>query len=198
MKRAFDFFVALISFLVLSPVFLVLMVLVYLNVGGPFFRQRRIGHEEKIFHLFKFKSMRDKDPDKSLVTNAQRVTKLGRFMRNTSLDELPGLLNIIKGDMSLVGPRPLLVEYLPYYKPEHRKRHSIKPGLTGLAQINGRNNTTWQERLDYDALYVENHNFWLDLQILLKTAGKVFKREGAESNVDLSIVRLDKAEDYLE
>jgi lipopolysaccharide/colanic/teichoic acid biosynthesis glycosyltransferase len=157
MKRAFDFFVALISFLVLSPVFLVLMVLVYLNVGGPFFRQRRIGHEEKIFHLFKFKSMRDKDPDKSLVTNAQRVTKLGRFMRNTSLDELPGLLNIIKGDMSLVGPRPLLVEYLPYYKPEHRKRHSIKPGLTGLAQINGRNNTTWQERLDYDAVYVENH-----------------------------------------
>jgi len=192
MKRAIELIISGIGIICLMPVFFILIILTSLDVGKPFFRQKRIGFGEKVFYLIKFKTMKDIDIQKGMISNEDRVTKFGRFVRNYSIDELPGLFNIFKGDMSFVGPRPLLVEYLPFYKERHKKRHLVKPGLTGLAQINGRNNTTWNERLDYDIQYVENQSFALDLKILLSTVVKVFKKEGVESTVDLSIVRLDK------
>ncbi|MDE5417223.1 sugar transferase [Labilibaculum sp. DW002] len=196
MKSIFDFILALISFIAISPFFLILLVLVYLDTGGPFFKQKRIGKGEKVFFIYKLKSMKDIDEKRGLVSNIDRVTNLGRFIRNASLDELPSLLNILKGDMSFVGPRPLLIEYLPYYKEKHKIRHNVKPGLTGLAQINGRNQTTWEKRLDFDIEYVKKRNFLLDLKILFLTFWKVISKEGVESSVDLSIVRLDQDVEY--
>ncbi len=195
-KRIFDIVLATAGLVIISPLFLIIVILVYFDTGSPFFTMNRIGLNEVIFKMYKFKSMRDVDREKGLMSNAERVTKLGRFLRNTSLDELPSLINIIKGDMSFVGPRPLLVEYLPHYKKKHRQRHSVRPGLTGLAQINGRNNTTWEERLNNDIKYIENQSFGLDIKILLDTFVKVIKKEGVESNVDLSIRRLDEDDEY--
>lgn len=187
---------ATVGFVIISPLFLIIAILVYFDTGSPFFTMNRIGFNEEIFKMYKFKSMRDVDKEKGFISNAERVTKLGRFLRNTSLDELPGLVNIIKGDMSFVGPRPLLVEYLPHYKKKHRRRHGVRPGLTGLAQIKGRNNTTWEQRLNNDIKYIENQSFGLDMKILLNTLVKVIKKEGVESNVDLSIRRLDEDDEY--
>ncbi|PKQ64408.1 hypothetical protein BZG02_06230 [Labilibaculum filiforme] len=196
MKRIFDFTLSLIGLILISPIFLILLLFVYLDVGGPFFKQKRIGKDEKVFSIYKLKSMRNIDEKKGLVSNADRVTKLGRFIRNASLDELPSLLNILKGEMSFVGPRPLLVEYLPYYKDKHKVRHAVRPGLTGLAQINGRNNVDWNNRLSLDIEYVKNQTFIMDCKIILTTFVKVIKKEGVESNVDLSIVRLDQDKNY--
>jgi undecaprenyl phosphate N,N'-diacetylbacillosamine 1-phosphate transferase len=195
-KRFFDIVLATIGLVIILPLFLIITILVYFDIGSPFFTMNRVGYNEAIFKMYKFKSMHDVDRKKGLISNAQRVTKLGRFLRNTSLDELPSLINILKGDMSFVGPRPLLVEYLPHYKEKHRRRHGVRPGLTGLAQIKGRNNTTWEERLNNDIKYIENQSFCLDMKILLNTFIKVIKKEGVESNVDLSIRRLDEDDEY--
>ncbi|MCG2419770.1 sugar transferase [Aequorivita sp. F47161] len=180
LKPFFDFLCALIGLLVLSPIFLVVwLCLAIVNNGKPFFFQRRPGKDERIFTIVKFKTMNDKCDDKGqLLPDSKRLTAMGSFVRKTSLDELPQLLNVLKGDMSFVGPRPLLPEYLSLYNETQRKRHNVKPGITGWAQVNGRNAISWEQKFDYDVWYVEHQSFALDLQILLKTVKKVFKSEG--------------------
>ncbi|HLR37626.1 MAG TPA: sugar transferase, partial [Chitinophagaceae bacterium] len=157
-KRLIDFIAAFFGLLLLSPVFLVVMAaLFFANQGKPFFFQARPGKNERIFKIIKFKSMNDKkDKDGNLLPDAQRLTQVGSFVRRTSLDEIPQLINVLKGDMSLIGPRPLLVQYLPYYTEREKLRHSVRPGITGWAQVNGRNNLSWDSRLAYDVFYVEN------------------------------------------
>lgn len=199
MKRMFDLVVALVAFILLLPILAIVALLILITMGGPvFFRQERIGKNDKVIKLYKFRSMSNEvGADGLLLSNEQRVTKLGRFLRKSSIDELPSLINVFKGELSIVGPRPLLVDYLPYYKPEHRMRHSVRPGITGLAQVSGRNAITWQKRLDLDLEYVSRSSFLLDLQICFRTVSKVIFSEGVEGSKDLSIVRLDKDYDYL-
>lgn len=177
-KRALDFIVSLLALMALSPVLCILVILGAIFMGGnPFFTQERPGKDEKIFKLIKFRSMDNrKDKNGNLLPDDIRLNKYGRLLRSTSLDELPELINILKGDMSIVGPRPLLVEYLPYYTKVEKKRHQILPGLTGLAQVNGRNTLTWEEKFRYDITYVENITLWNDIKIIFKTVEKVFKR----------------------
>jgi lipopolysaccharide/colanic/teichoic acid biosynthesis glycosyltransferase len=179
-KRPMDFVLSLIAIIVLSPVFLVVAVLVRIKLGSPvIFKQERPGLNEKIFTLYKFRSMTDeRDENGELLPNNLRLTKFGKFLRASSLDELPELFNILCGDMSIVGPRPLLVEYLPLYNEIQKHRHDVRPGLTGFAQVNGRNAITWEERFDYDLQYVEKVSFLLDVKIIFRTVEKVFKREG--------------------
>lgn len=179
-KRPMDFILSLIAIIVLSPVFLVVAVLVRIKLGSPvIFKQERPGLNEKIFTLYKFRSMTDeRDENGELLPNNLRLTKFGKFLRASSLDELPELFNILCGDMSIVGPRPLLVEYLPLYNEIQKHRHDVRPGLTGFAQVNGRNAITWEERFDYDLQYVEKVSFLLDVKIIFRTVEKVFKREG--------------------
>jgi undecaprenyl phosphate N,N'-diacetylbacillosamine 1-phosphate transferase len=179
-KRLFDFTVSLILVLVLSPLILILSILLYFaNQGQPFFFQSRPGYLEKEIFIIKFKSMNDKkDTNGKLLPDAQRMTSVGKFIRSTSLDELPQLINVLKGDMSLVGPRPLLYKYIPLYSAEQRHRHNVRPGITGLAQVSGRNSISWTKKFAYDIEYVEKLSFALDIQILFKTAQKVFLREG--------------------
>jgi lipopolysaccharide/colanic/teichoic acid biosynthesis glycosyltransferase len=161
--------------------------------------QKRIGMNERVIKLLKFRTMtNEKDENGRLLPNEIRLTKLGRILRKTSIDELPSLLNVLAGDLSLVGPRPLLVDYLPFYKNKHRKRHDVRPVITGLAQINGRNSTTWELRLNFDVKYIENKSFLLDLKILFLTFFKVISSDGVEGNSDLSIIRLDLDKEYLE
>ncbi|WP_148630476.1 sugar transferase [Bacillus sp. E214] len=180
LKRPIDFILSLIAIIVLSPVFLIVAILVRTKLGSPIlFEQERPGLNEKIFTMYKFRTMtNEREGNGDLLPDNVRLTKFGRFLRSTSLDELPELFNILKGDMSLVGPRPLAVIYLPYYNQNEKIRHTIRPGLTGLAQINGRNTVNWEERFDYDIKYVENINVLLDMSIIFKTLLKVFKREG--------------------
>ncbi|WP_317165419.1 sugar transferase [Chitinophaga tropicalis] len=175
-----DFIIALVAFSLLLPVFLVCTVLLFIvNSGTPFFLQRRPGKDERIFSVIKFKTMTDrKDSNGVLLPDRQRLTPVGKFIRKTSLDEIPQLLNVIKGDMSLVGPRPLLVEYLPLYDEHQKRRHDVKPGITGWAQVKGRNAITWQQKFEYDVWYVNNLSFKLDLEILAATVFKVIKSEG--------------------
>ncbi len=182
-KRPLDFICALIGIVVLSPVMLVVAVLVRVKLGKPvIFTQERPGKDEKIFKLYKFRSMSDKrDKDGKLLPDEERLGKFGKSLRATSLDELPELLNILKGDMSVVGPRPLLVEYLPRYRKEQRKRHNVKPGLTGYAQVHGRNTVSWEKRLEMDAWYVEHISFMGDLKIILLTIEMVLMRKGISS-----------------
>lgn len=179
-KRLLDIVISLTALIILSPVMLIVAILVRIKLGSPvIFKQERPGKDEKIFKLYKFRSMSDKkDENGKLLPDAERLTKFGKILRATSLDELPELVNILKGEMSLIGPRPLAVCYLPYYNEEEKKRHSVRPGLTGLAQINGRNALNWEERFSYDIEYVENISFTNDLKILFKTVYKVFKRDG--------------------
>tara|TARA_R100000306_G_scaffold62369_1_gene69005 strand:- start:817 stop:1428 length:612 start_codon:yes stop_codon:yes gene_type:complete len=179
-KPFFDFVWALLGLVLLSPIFFTVWLgLTIANNGTPFFYQRRPGKGEKIFTIIKFKTMNDKRGiDGQLVPDAQRLTAVGSFVRKTSLDELPQLLNVLKGDMSFVGPRPLLPEYLPLYNDRQRKRHKVKPGITGLAQVNGRNAISWEQKFEYDIWYVENQSFAVDLKILFKTVQKVFRSEG--------------------
>ncbi|MFV5491281.1 sugar transferase [Acinetobacter sp. ASP199] len=178
-KRLLDLIASTLVFILLSPVFLVVMILLSLaNKGSPFFSQQRPGKNEKIFSIIKFKTMNDaKDDQGNLLPDAQRLTKIGSFIRKTSLDEMPQLINVIKGDMSLIGPRPLFVRYLPYYTNREALRHSVRPGITGLAQVNGRNFLDWNSRLELDAQYVENISFINDIKIALLTIKNVIARK---------------------
>jgi undecaprenyl phosphate N,N'-diacetylbacillosamine 1-phosphate transferase len=180
LKQAFDFIIALAAFLVLSPLFILCCLLLAIaNSGDVFFFQPRPGKNERIFTVVKFKTMNDKkDAAGNLLPDAARLTKIGKIVRKTSLDEIPQLLNVIKGDMSLMGPRPLLIEYLPLYNEAQKKRHTVKPGITGWAQVNGRNAISWQQKFDYDIWYVDHLSFGLDIKILFMTFVKVFKSEG--------------------
>ncbi len=179
-KRALDLAIASIGLIILSPVFLVVAILVRIWLGSPvLFRQRRPGFKEKPFELYKFRTMTDaRDATGALLPDAQRLTALGRFLRLLSLDEMPELINILRGEMSLVGPRPLLMQYLPLYSPEQHRRHEVVPGLTGWAQIHGRNALDWPSRFALDVWYVDHWSFWLDVRILLMTVRKVVAREG--------------------
>lgn len=199
MKRTFDLLVSMLLLIILSPLLFIVAIAVYFSVGFPvFFVQSRVGKHEKIINLIKFRSMtNERDTFGNLLPNAERVTSLGSMIRKTSIDELPSLLNVIRGELSLVGPRPLLPHYLKHYKQVHKRRHDVRPGITGLAQINGRNCTTWNERLDFDVEYVDNQSFLLDLRIMFLTIMTVLKKESVEGSVDLSIVPLDKDEEYL-
>ena len=179
-KRLFDFIAALAAFLLLSPIFLLTTILLAIaNSGKPFFFQRRPGINGHVFRIFKFKTMNDRrDANGQLLSDAKRLTKVGQIVRKLSLDEIPQLLNVIKGDMSIVGPRPLLVEYLPLYNEKQAMRHDVRPGITGWAQVNGRNTLDWHTKFEFDVWYVENISFMLDLKILFLTVKKVFVREG--------------------
>lgn len=190
LKRIFDCLLSGVALIVLSPVILITAVLVRIKLGSPvIFKQKRPGKNEKIFELYKFRSMTDeKDEKGNLLPDSTRLTSFGRVLRSTSLDELPELVNIFKGDMSIVGPRPLAVQYLPFYNEEERKRHSVLPGLTGLAQVHGRNATTWEERFAYDVKYVKNITLLEDIRIILETIKVVFDRSGiGERGVDSPI-----------
>jgi len=188
-KRLFDIFSAFLVLLICSPVFLILTGLLYFsNNGSPFFIQSRPGNNCRVFRLIKFKTMNDRrGADGFLLPDAQRLTAFGKFIRKTSLDEIPQLLNVIKGDMSLIGPRPLLVEYLPLYNKIQIRRHEVRPGITGWAQINGRNAIGWREKFDLDVWYVDHISFGLDLRIFLLTLKKVFKREGISSGESVTM-----------
>lgn len=182
-KRAIDFLLSLTAIIILSPVLLVLAATIRVKLGTPvIFSQKRPGLNEKIFTMYKFRTMTDaRDEKGQLLPDEMRLTKFGKMLRASSLDELPEVFNIIRGDMSVIGPRPLLVQYLPLYSDEQRQRHSVRPGLTGLAQVNGRNSISWEEKFQSDIEYVKNISFAGDLRILLKTVQKVFKREGINS-----------------
>lgn len=192
-KRILDIILALIGLIVLSPVFLIVMVLVRVKLGSPvFFHQDRPGKDGRIFGLLKFRSMTDaRDADGNLLPDAERLPKFGRILRATSLDELPEFVNILKGDMSFVGPRPLLVRYLPYYTEEEMHRHDVRPGLTGLAQIHGRNALNWEDRFRYDLDYVEHCSLALDVSIVLQTVGKVLHHSGVQSGAEQTIPDFD-------
>lgn len=179
-KPVIDFVLALVGFLFLSPVFVLVTIgLFFANDGKPFFFQLRPGKDGKIFKIIKFKTMTDKkDENGNLLPDADRLTKIGSFVRKTSLDEIPQLLNVIKGDMSLVGPRPLLPQYLELYNDFQRRRNEVKPGITGWAQVNGRNSISWEKKFEYDVWYVDNVSFLLDVKILIMTVLKVVKSEG--------------------
>jgi len=179
-KVIFDFLLALLGLVILSPIFLIVFVYLFVvNRGKPFFFQPRPGKNGKIFKVIKFKTMNDKkDAQGQLMSDAERLTLFGTFIRRTSLDEIPQLLNVIKGDMSLVGPRPLLVQYLAFYDKYQARRHEVRPGITGWAQVNGRNAISWQQKFDYDVWYIDHVSFLLDIKILFLTIKKVFKREG--------------------
>lgn len=179
-KRVLDFSLALVGFILLSPIFVLVTIgLFFANQGKPFFFQTRPGKHERLFKIIKFKTMNDrKDDDGTLSSDAERLTAVGSFVRKTSLDEIPQLLNVLKGDMSLIGPRPLLVQYLPLYSDFQKQRHSFRPGITGWAQVNGRNAISWEQKFEYDVWYVKHCNFLLDLKILFLTIKKVFIREG--------------------
>lgn len=174
-KPFIDFFVSLITLIILSPIFIVVVIgLTIANKGKPFFFQKRPGKNESIFSIIKFKSMNDKeDSQGNLLSDAQRLTRMGAIVRKTSIDEVPQLINVLKGDMSLIGPRPLLTRYLPYYTEKERLRHTVKPGITGWAQVNGRNTVNWSERLALDIYYVKNLTFLLDIKIVFKTIGSI-------------------------
>lgn len=182
-KRPMDFILSLIAIIMLSPVFLIVAFLVKTRLGSPvLFKQERPGLNGTIFKMYKFRTMTDeKNEDGELLPDSVRLTKFGKFLRSTSLDELPGLFNIFKGDMSIIGPRPLLVQYLPLYNEHQKRRHEVRPGLSGLAQVNGRNAISWEEKFNYDVEYVNNVNFIMDWKIILLTIKKVFIREGINS-----------------
>ncbi len=177
-KRVIDIAISITVLLVFSPILLVVSIVLYIsNDGAIFFTQTRVGKNDTLFKLVKFKSMNDKkDENGELLKDVERLTKFGLFIRKTSLDELPQVFNILKGQMSVVGPRPLLVEYLPYYNEHHKRRHEVKPGITGLAQVNGRNGLTFGQRFDYDVAYVDSFNFIKDVVILFQTFAKFFKK----------------------
>lgn len=183
-KRILDILLSGIALIVLSPIILIVGILVRIKLGSPIiFKQERPGKSEKIFPMYKFRTMTDeRDHNGEYLPDEIRLTKFGKMLRATSLDELPELWNILKGDMSIVGPRPLLVEYLPLYSEKQRKRHNVRPGLTGLAQVNGRNAISWQEKFEYDYLYIEDYSFTKDINIIWHTIKKVLKHDGITSN----------------
>lgn len=188
-KRPMDFILSLLAIIVLSPVLLVVAILVRTKLGSPLiFKQKRPGLNERIFTLYKFRTMTDeRDKFGELLPDSVRLTKFGKFLRSTSLDELPELFNILKGDMSIVGPRPLLVQYLPLYDEQQKHRHDVRPGLSGWAQVNGRNAISWEDKFDLDVEYVNNVSFLLDWKIIFLTLKKVFVREGINSETSVTM-----------
>ncbi|MGI9550967.1 MAG: sugar transferase [Aurantibacter sp.] len=188
-KRGLDFVASFLALVVLSPIFVLIFILLMIaNNGKAFFVQERPGKNERIFKILKFKSMSDKkDADGNLLPDGERITKVGSIVRSTSLDELPQLINVLKGDLSLIGPRPLLIRYLPLYSEEQRRRHLIRPGITGWAQVNGRNSISWQKKFELDVWYVDNCSFLLDLKILWLTVLKVVKRDGISSETSATM-----------
>ena len=191
MKRLFDFIIAFCALLILSLVIIVVAVVIRFKLGSPIlFTQNRPGLNGDIFKMMKFRTMLDaKDKQGNLLPDDQRMTKFGSFLRSTSLDELPGLFNVLKGDMSLVGPRPLLVDYLPLYDKEQARRHNVRPGITGWAQVNGRNAISWEQKFELDVWYVDNQSIWLDFKISLLTIRKVFVREGISAEGEVTMTR---------
>jgi lipopolysaccharide/colanic/teichoic acid biosynthesis glycosyltransferase len=191
-KSLIDFLIAILGLIILSPIFiLITLILSFLNKGTPFFLQKRPGKNKKIFKIIKFKTMNDrKDAFGNLLPMGERITPFGNFLRKTSLDEMPQLLNIIKGDMSIVGPRPLLEQYLPLYTERQNRRHNVKPGITGWAQINGRNQVTWKEKFEMDIWYVKNISFRTDISIMLKTAKQVLLRKDI-AHIELAVTPED-------
>ena len=197
-KRMIDFLLSLITLLLFSPIFIIVAFFVRIKLGSPvFFCQKRPGKDEKIFTIYKFRTMTDKrDESGKLCSDDIRLTPFGRKLRATSLDELPQLLNVLKGDMAIVGPRPLMVEYLPYYTEEEKLRHPVRPGITGLAQVKGRNSLSWEDKFAFDIQYVKKMSFILDLKIIIETVSKVIKKsdigQGEESPEYLNVSRKDK------
>src|SRR5690606_38529154 len=192
-KRILDILVALVGLLILSPIFILVTIALYFaNEGKPFFFQARPGKNERIFKIIKFKSMNDKkDVQGNLLPDAERLTPIGAFVRKTSLDEIPQLINVLKGDMSLIGPRPLLPQYLSLYNEEQKRRHEVRPGITGWAQVNGRNSISWTKKFELDVYYVNNVSFLLDLKILWLTVLKVIKKEGVNQTEDRPMLPFD-------
>ncbi len=184
LKRLLDVFAAICALVLLSPIFIITAIcLLIVNNGKPFFYQQRPGKNEKLFSIIKFKTMRDaKKGEESSLHNVSRVTKVGSFIRKYSIDEIPQLINVIKGDMSIIGPRPLLVNYLKLYNNEQKKRHNVRPGISGWAQVKGRNALSWNEKFTYDVWYVNNQSFFLDLKIILLTVKKIIKPEGINNS----------------
>lgn len=193
MKRLFDIVAGLLLLCLFCPIMLGVAILVRVKLGSPIlFKQERVGYHEQIFTLYKFRTMTNqKDEAGNDLPDSIRLTKVGLLLRRMSMDELPQLLNVVKGDMSLVGPRPLLVRYLPYYTSVERKRHSVRPGITGYAQVEGRNQLDWTSRLKLDVTYVENLSFLLDLRIIFKTISKTLKREGIADVPDQQMLDFD-------
>ncbi|OUR60969.1 sugar transferase [Colwellia sp. 39_35_sub15_T18] len=189
MKRLFDFLVSAIALVILSPIIFIVSRKIAKNLGSPvLFKQKRPGLNGNIFKMIKFRSMRDAVDEKgNSLPDEERLTPFGEKLRSSSVDELPGLWNVLKGDMSLVGPRPLLVEYLPLYDSEQGKRHNVRPGITGWAQVNGRNAISWKNKFEFDVWYVENQSFWLDIKILFLTIKKVFIKEGISADGEVTI-----------
>ena len=189
LKRVFDFLFSLLGLIILSPVFLIVGIMIATKQGRPeFFTQQRPGLHGRAFNIIKFRTMTNaRDASGNLLPNEQRHTRFGRFLRSTSLDELPELINVLRGDMSLVGPRPLLMQYLPLYNKEQARRHDVRPGITGWAQVNGRNAISWEEKFEYDVWYVDNLSFLLDLKIIFLTIKSVFRREGINQNAQTTM-----------
>lgn len=183
-KNLLDKIVALLLIVLFSPIYIIISLLILMKMGSPiFFRQKRPGYKEKIFSIYKFRTMTNEtDENGNLLPDEQRLVGIGKFIRSTSLDELPQLFNVLKGEMSFVGPRPLLIEYLPFYNEKQKRRHDVKPGITGWAQVNGRNAISWDQKFEYDVWYVDNQSFWLDMKILWMTFLKVIKRSDISSN----------------
>ncbi|NRB41768.1 MAG: sugar transferase [Pseudomonadales bacterium] len=196
MKRILDLLASIFLLVIFSPVICFLSIAVFFSMGRPiFFMQARAGIRGEIFHIIKFRSMKECSNKGSLSPNSDldRITPLGSFLRNSSLDELPSLINVIKGEMSMVGPRPLLVDYLPLYSSKQARRHEIKPGITGYAQVNGRNSISWEEKFEHDVWYVENQSLWLDIKIIILTVKKVFLREGVNQDENITMSRFTGA-----
>jgi len=187
-KRLFDLTVAIVLLIILSPLLVIVSILVFILIGSPvFFKQRRAGLNSEVFEIIKFRTMNNKvDSKGELLPDNERLTRFGQFLRSSSIDELPELWNVIKGDMSLVGPRPLLQEYLVLYSEEQKRRHLVRPGITGLAQVSGRNSLSWEDKFVCDLWYVENHNLILDLKILVQTLLKVMRRSGVNQSDDVT------------
>ena len=196
-KRIFDFLSALTALFFLFPIIILVAILIRIKLGSPIiFTQDRPGLNSKVFKMMKFRTMLDrKDSCGNLLPDSERMTKFGSFLRSTSLDELPGLFNVLKGDMSLVGPRPLLIQYLPLYNKDQSRRHDVRPGITGWAQVNGRNAISWENKFSLDVWYVDNQSFWLDLKILVLTVKKVFVREGINAAGHVTIEPFKGSED---
>ena len=192
-KRGLEFIIALIGLILASPILLIVAILVRIKLGSPiFFRQSRVGLNGEIFEMVKFRTMKDAyDAEGNLLPDEERLTAFGSFLRKSSLDELPELWNVLKGDMSLVGPRPLLVEYLPLYSEEQMKRHNVRPGITGYAQVNGRNNISWTKKFELDVYYVENFSLWLDIKILFQTVAKVLGQADINQEGNATVERFN-------
>jgi len=192
-KLIFDKTLALILILLFSPIYLIVSILIFIKMGKPIlFRQQRPGINEKIFGIYKFRTMTNEKDDKGeLLPDEERLVGIGKFIRSTSLDELPQLFNVLKGNMSFVGPRPLLIEYLPLYNEKQKKRHTVKPGITGWAQVNGRNAISWKQKFDYDVWYVERQSYWLDMKILWMTFLKVIKRSDISSDTTVTMEKFE-------